>query len=121
MANHTQNGHAGNAGHAVVPVRTYVTIWLTLLGCTFLTYFVATIDLGSFNIVVALMIAFFKMSLVVLFFMHVKQESKLTKLFVVGGFVWLLILLALTMNDYLTRPWMPEMEMWRPGVMSLPR
>ncbi|HZU29196.1 MAG TPA: cytochrome C oxidase subunit IV family protein [Bryobacteraceae bacterium] len=113
MANHSD--HAEHAGHPVVPVRTYVIIWLALLGCTGLTYGVALIDLGPWNIVVALMIAFFKMSLVVLFFMHVKQENNLTRLFVAGGFVWLLILLALTLNDYMSRGWLPEGHIWRPG------
>jgi len=106
--------HAHSGTHAVVPVRTYVIIWLVLLGCTGLTYAIALIDLGPWNIVVALMIAFFKMSLVVLFFMHVRQENNLTRLFVAGGFVWLLILLALTMNDYLSRGWLPEGN-WIPG------
>ena len=96
------------SGHAVVPIRTYVLIWATLIGCTFLTYGVALIDLGSWNIVIALMIAFFKMSLVVLFFMHVKQDNSLTRLFVAGGFIWLLILLFMFMTDYVTRGWLPE-------------
>jgi len=108
MANHNDE-HEG--GHAVVPVRTYILIWITLLCCTFLTYGVALIDLGSWNIVIALMIAFFKMSLVVLFFMHVKQDNSLTRLFVAGGFVWLVILLVMTMNDYLSRGWMPQGNM----------
>src|SRR5581483_11397270 len=102
MANHDEHGT-----HTVVPIQTYVLIWATLIGCTFLTYGVALIDLGSWNIVVALMIALFKMSLGVLCFMRVKQDNSLTKLFVAGGFVWLLILLALTMNDYVSRGWMP--------------
>ena len=100
--------HVHTGQHPVVPVRTYVIIWATLICCTFLTYGVALIDLGPWNIVIAMMIAFFKMSLVVLFFMHVKQENNLTRLFVAGGFVWLLILLALTLNDYLSRNWLPE-------------
>ena len=106
--NELQHPHEG---HAVIPVRTYVIIWLSLIGCTFLTYGVALIDLGPWNIVIALMIAFFKMSLVVLFFMHVKQDNNLTRLFVAGGFVWLLILLALTLNDYLSRNWLPAGNM----------
>jgi cytochrome c oxidase subunit 4 len=98
--------------HPVTPVRTYVIIWAILTIMTFTTYFVAQIDLGVFNAVVALVIAFFKTSLVVLFFMHVKQEKTLTKIFVVGGFFWLLILLALTLGDYFSRNWQPLGHMW---------
>ena len=43
--------------HPVTPVRTYVLIWAILTIMTFTTYFVAQIDLGPFNTVVALMIA----------------------------------------------------------------
>ena len=61
------------------------------------------IDLGAFSTVVALGIATVKMLLVALFFMHVRHSSKLTKLIVVGGLLWLGILLALTMSDFLSR------------------
>jgi cytochrome c oxidase subunit 4 len=79
---------------------------------TFTTYFVAQIDLGPFNTVVALMIAFFKMSLVIMFFMEVRRERPLTKLFVFAGFFWLAILLALTLGDYFSRSWLPGGKMW---------
>jgi len=98
--------------HPVTPVRTYVIIWAILTILTFTTWGVAYIDMGRFNIVVALLIAFFKMSLVIFFFMHVKQESGLTKLFVAGGFLWMAILLALTLGDYLSRNWLPAGKMW---------
>jgi cytochrome c oxidase subunit 4 len=98
--------------HPVTPVRTYVIIWAILTIMTFTTYGVALINLGPFNTVVALMIAFFKMSLVVLFFMNVRQEKPLTKIFVVAGFFWLLILLAMTMGDYVSRSWLPPGKMW---------
>ena len=65
--------------HPVTPVRTYVLIWLTLTIMTFVTFYVSTIDLGAFNIVIALAIAFFKMMLVIWFFMHVRTDNPLTK------------------------------------------
>jgi cytochrome c oxidase subunit IV len=98
--------------HPVTPVRTYVIIWAILTFMTFTTYFVAQIDLGPFNTVVALMIAFFKMSLVIMFFMEVRRERPLTKLFVFAGFFWLAILLALTLGDYFSRSWLPGGKMW---------
>jgi cytochrome c oxidase subunit 4 len=66
----------------------------------------AFIDLGPFNIVVALAIATVKATLVVLFFMHVKYtHEKLTGLVVVSAIFWLFLLLALSMADYTTRFW----------------
>jgi cytochrome c oxidase subunit 4 len=53
--------------------------------------------------VVALVIACTKMLLVALFFMHIRHSTRLTKLVVAGGLLWLLILLGLTMADFLTR------------------
>jgi cytochrome c oxidase subunit 4 len=52
---------------------------------------------------VALAIACTKMILVALFFMHVRHSSKLTKLVLLGGLMWLLILLLLTLTDFVTR------------------
>jgi cytochrome c oxidase subunit 4 len=98
--------------HSIPSVRTYVTIWVILTIMTFVTYFVAQIELGPWNIVVALLIAFFKMMLVMLFFMNVKADSPLTKLFAAGGFFWMILLLGQFFVDYLSRGWMPEGSMW---------
>jgi cytochrome c oxidase subunit 4 len=98
--------------HTVTPVRTYVIIWLILTIMTFTTYAVAQIDLGALNIVIALAIAFFKMSLVIWFFMHVRTDNPLTRLFVFAGFFWMAILIALTLGDYFSRTWMPGGKFW---------
>jgi cytochrome c oxidase subunit 4 len=98
--------------HPVTPVRTYVLIWLTLTILTFVTFYVSTIPLGPFNIVVALGIAFTKMMLVIWFFMHVRTDNPLTKLFVFAGFFWMAILLTLTLGDYVSRAWMPLGKFW---------
>jgi cytochrome c oxidase subunit IV len=98
--------------HPVTPVRTYVLIWLTLTILTFVTYYVAQIDLGQLNVIVALGIAAFKMTLVIWFFMHVRTDNPLTKLFVFAGFFWMAILLALTLGDYFSRTWMPGGKFW---------
>jgi cytochrome c oxidase subunit 4 len=84
-------------------VGTYVKILLVLLLATGITTAVSRVDLGPFNTVVALGIASVKMLLVALFFMHIRYSTKLTKLVVVGGLMWLAILLLLTMSDYVTR------------------
>jgi cytochrome c oxidase subunit IV len=83
----------------------YWTIFVTLLFCTVLTVVIARIDLGSLNTPVALAIAGFKATLVILFFMGVKYNTPLTKVVAASGFVWLLILFGITMGDYLSRSW----------------
>jgi cytochrome c oxidase subunit 4 len=98
--------------HSVTPVRTYVLIWLILTILTFVTFYVSTINLHAWNIVVALGIAALKMSLVIWFFMHVRTDNPLTKLFVFAGFFWIAILLVMTLGDYFSRSWMPGGKFW---------
>jgi cytochrome c oxidase subunit IV len=86
----------------VVARKTYVIVWAVLLAFTFVTWGVAYIDLGPFNIVVALVIALTKASLVVLVFMHMLYTRHRTQLVLVAGLFWLL-LLFMTLADYLTR------------------
>jgi cytochrome c oxidase subunit IV len=88
------------------PLVTYFSVWIALLVGTFLTYEAAKLDLGAFNAAVALIIATTKALLVALFFMHLKGASeKLLKLVVFSTIFFLLILLVLSMADYLTRLW----------------
>jgi cytochrome c oxidase subunit 4 len=91
--------------HVVTPISTYVTIFVSLLVLTGVTYVVATQDFGWLNTPIALAVALGKASLVVIYFMGVRYNTPLTKTVVVAGFFWLLIMFGLTLNDYLTRPW----------------
>ena len=90
------------AGH-VSPKSTYYLIFAALMVGTAITVSIAFVDLGRLNFPVALAIAISKATLVVLFFMHAKYSSRLTKLFVGTAFFFLLVLLALTLTDYLSR------------------
>ena len=85
--------------------KVYYAVFAALLLLTYATVAVSKIDLGRFNTIVALTIAVTKAVMVVLFFMHVRYSTRLTKLVVVGGFVWLALLIGLTMVDFLTRGW----------------
>jgi cytochrome c oxidase subunit 4 len=87
----------------IVSKKLYFVIFGALMVLTFLTVWVATIDLGALNTPVALAIAVTKAVLVVLYFMHVRYSSRLTWVVVAGGFLWLIIMVGLTMSDYLTR------------------
>jgi cytochrome c oxidase subunit 4 len=92
--------------HIITPVRTYVFVFAGLLIFTLTTVLVAAHDFGFFNTAVALAIACTKATLVIWFFMGVRYNTSLTKVTVVSGFVWLLILFIFGMSDYLTRTWM---------------
>ena len=90
-------------GHHVVSPKIYAGILAALLAGTWITVQAAKIDLGRWNIVLALLIATIKMSLVILFFMHGKYSPRRTQLVIISGFFWLAIMLGLTMTDYSTR------------------
>jgi cytochrome c oxidase subunit 4 len=87
------------SGH-VSPVSLYITIFLSLMVLTAVTVGAAFVDLGVFNFPVAMLIAGFKATLVIWYFMHVKYASKLTKLTVATGLFFLAILLGLFLVDY---------------------
>ncbi len=91
-----------SAEHIVSP-KTYAAVLTALLIGTALTVYAAKVDLGRFNIVLALTIATIKMTLVILFFMHGKYSPRRTQLVIVAGFFWLAIMLGLTLQDYSTR------------------
>ena len=93
------------SGH-VSPKGVYYTIFASLMVLTAVTVGVAFINLGPFNFPVAISIAIIKATLVILFFMHVKYSSRLTKLVVGTGFFFLMVLFTLTLTDYLSRGWL---------------
>ena len=82
----SEHGAHSGSGH-VVPVSTYVLVFLALMVGTALT------------------IAVIKMILVVLFFMHVKYATGLTRVVILAGFFWLAIMITLSSADELTRTW----------------
>jgi cytochrome c oxidase subunit 4 len=102
----SEHEHGHGHGH-IAPVSVYVAIFAALMVLTGLTVFAAYVNLGMFNPLVALGIAAFKATLVILFFMHVKYQSRLTKLVVMTGLFFLTILLTETMMDYASRGFLP--------------
>lgn len=91
----------------IAPVRTYVSVWIALLVLTGTTVAVSRIELGPFNLVVAMTIAVIKATLVAAVFMGLRRSSSMTKLFVGAGFFWLAILIVFVLSDYISRGWLP--------------
>lgn len=104
--NNNQHQHIGLPG--------YFGVFAILVVGTILTYWAATLDMDVIfpgaNTLVALLIAFTKMTFVMLFFMHVYWSPKLIWLSAAASFFWLAILFAYTLQDYFTR---------QPGVFSI--
>jgi cytochrome c oxidase subunit IV len=99
--------HHDEHEHEHMNIPKYLGVFAILVVGTILTYVVATIDLDHIfpgaNTLVALLIAFTKMSFVMLFFMHVYWSPKLIWLTAVASFFWLAIMFAFTLADYFTR------------------
>jgi cytochrome c oxidase subunit 4 len=87
----------------IVSRKIYFAIFAALMVLTVVTVLAARQDFGRFNDIIAMGIAVLKATLVILFFMHVRYSSRLTKVVVVAGFFWLAIFVVLTLSDYLTR------------------
>jgi cytochrome c oxidase subunit 4 len=101
-ANVTNPEHAEH--HVVSPLQ-YGYVYISLLIGTALTVVAANIDMGVLNPIIALAIASTKMVIVILFFMHVKYQSKLIKMTVGAGFFTFLVLITMTLSDYISRAW----------------
>ncbi len=81
----------------------YVSVAAALLLLLGLTVALATVDLGPFNLVIALAIAIAKATLVVLFFMHIRGSGGVLRIVAAAGIVWLMFMFILTLTDFLTR------------------
>jgi len=100
--------------HIVSPVI-YVVVLVLLMLLLTLTLVAAFVDLDKviagerhggtayWNMIAAILIAICKAALIILFFMHVKYGSRVTWAFAAAGFVWLGIMMTLSMSDYFTR------------------
>lgn len=83
--------------------RVYVAVWAALITLTGVTVLVSYRNLGMMNVAVAMIIASVKASLVALFFMHLKHESRLVWGFALTPILFLVIIIAGTLSDTLFR------------------
>jgi cytochrome c oxidase subunit 4 len=91
--------------HNIVTPMNYLFVYIALIIGTILTVVAAEVDLGVLNPIIALGIACTKACVVILFFMHVKYQSRLVKLTVSAGFFTFLVLITMTLTDYMSRAW----------------
>ena len=97
--------------HFIVPLKYYVGTFIALLFLTFLTVFTAQFDFGGFiNIVIALVIAITKASLVILFFMGIRWEKGISLVTLVVSIIFFLIFITFTLIDTEFRSYTDELE-----------
>ena len=94
-----------HAQHHIVTPLQYLYVFATLLFFTGVTVWAAYVPFGIFNPVIALGIASFKATVVILFFMHAAYQSRLIKMTIGAGFFMFLVLITMTMSDYISRSW----------------
>ena len=98
----TETGHPQ---HHVVSWKVYLAVFAALCTLTGVTVLATGFDFGPLNLLVALGVAVTKSSLVVLYFMHARYSPRLTGVVIAAALAFLVILVFLTMTDYLSRPW----------------
>jgi cytochrome c oxidase subunit 4 len=90
----------------ILPVKSYLTVYAALMVLLVATVGAAFIDLGWFNFTLTMIIAVAKALMILLIFMHVRYSERLIWVFSGAGFLWLGLLIALSLNDYFTRGWL---------------
>jgi cytochrome c oxidase subunit 4 len=77
----------------------YVAVFMALIALTVLTVGQSYVDLGRLNLIVVILIATTKASLVVTFFMHLRYDNKFNALIFVSCIFFIGVFFAYTMND----------------------
>ncbi|AHZ85921.1 cytochrome C oxidase subunit IV family protein [Bdellovibrio bacteriovorus] len=104
MAQH--NDSNSNVLHPhITPLATYFKVALALFGLTFLTIIAHNFraELGALAAPVAFLIALVKATLVCLWFMHLKDDTKMNRFVFASGFFFLALLFAICAIDFATR------------------
>jgi len=115
---HNESHASQELHHEPLPVKVYVGVFVALLVLTAVTVWVAGIDFGPFNMVVAMLVAFTKASLVVLYFMNLKHDhDRMNGVIFLIGLFFLVVFIGPTMWDAFTRGSLdPDRGMTRPPV-----
>jgi len=99
--------HSHTEEHHITSNKTYIIVWLALMVMTAITVYVSYINFGMLNIVIALVVASIKASVVALYFMHLKFEDSITWVFALFPLTLLALLIGMTITDTFTRTIVP--------------
>jgi cytochrome c oxidase subunit 4 len=86
-----------------VPYKTHALVLVALIIMTALSVAVTQIHLGALTVLVALLLATIKASLVLIFFMHLKFDNRFFAFMVIGVLILIGIVIFITFLDYLYR------------------
>src|SRR3982751_5089161 len=89
--------------HHIIPFGTYIKVLSLLLLLTAITVAAAQINFGAWNTVIAMLIASIKAGFVLAFFMHLKYDNKIYRVFFGLAIFFLVVLYFFSMLDILTR------------------
>ncbi len=99
-------------GHVhVVPMWILVSVWVTLMILTVVTVAASWIDLGVFNIWLAMLIATVKAGVVGLFFMHLIWDRPFHSFILIASLFFVFILIGIAMMD--SFQYEPNVELYR--------
>ena len=102
-SSHSHDGHGHGDGHPlvghVVPLNMLFATGMALIALTVVTVAVRYVDVGEFNIWIALGVAVVKAALVILIFMHLKWDRTFNLLTLIGSILFVLLLIAFAMMD----------------------
>ena len=96
---HSHSGHDSHDSPHIIPVAVFKAVLGALLVLTVVTVWVARINFGAMNLVIAMLVASVKASLVIYFFMHGKYENKIIWTYIVIPFILLAIMIAGVFTD----------------------
>ena len=121
---HAEHEHAHDDGEHhphVLPFSTYIATWGTLLVLTVVTVGASYVNLGhTGNLIVALLIATIKASVVALIFMHLKWDHKFHSIIFFSSLIFLAVFIGITMSDTQFRGELEGMENEHPVDMKDP-
>jgi cytochrome c oxidase subunit IV len=90
--------------HQEESMVTYTVVFIALLVLLTATYLAYKVDLGPWNLLIAMIIAVAKAFMVLMVFMHVRLSPKIVWIFSMCSFLWLALMIAGFVNDYWSRP-----------------
>lgn len=99
----SEHSHAASHEHHVISLTTYIVVFAALMVLLVATIAVTYVDLGIWNVIIALSIAVAKAALIVLYFMHIRFSDGMTRLFAAMGFLWFGLMIVIALGDYMTR------------------
>jgi cytochrome c oxidase subunit 4 len=92
--------HTDEHAHPAVPYRLYVNVWLGLVALTAVTVTAAYANLGHMAVFTAVLIAGVKVTLVLLYFMHLRFERRLYTYMILSVIATYVVFVILTFADY---------------------